>query len=421
MAPQPSARTELVVNLAFLAAAALVLGVGTILLASTFAPERAFPLVLTIVALDVGIFIVFGHYIVTRHVLRPVERLMAVADAVVGGDLVARAPDAETSDFATLAARLNRMTDHLLDAQSQLVRSEKLASVGRLAAGIAHEVGNPLGAVGTYVEVLRRRGADPEVIGGLTRELDRIDRIVRSLLDYARPQEEALELVQPSDIVRGAFTLLEAQGALKTVRPSLDVAHGVPLIRARAHLLEQALVNIVLNAVDAAAGAAVVVGVRRWAYEPGHAAPRRAVDPPRRCSRVSRRGGRRAPSSLPGCPAPSCSWPTPGRACRRRIARRSSSRSTRPRRRAAAPAWASLSWRARSTRWVAWCGSTRPGKEGRPSSCSSRRRPHEPGPDRGRRARVAPIAWPVAQRRRLRRRCRERREAGAGARPGRAV
>src|SRR5256886_10497043 len=280
MAPQPSARTELVVNLAFLAAAALVLGVGTILLASTFAPERAFPLVLTIVALDVGIFIVFGHYIVTRHVLRPVERLMAVADAVVGGDLVARAPDAETSDFATLAARLNRMTDHLLDAQSQLVRSEKLASIGRLAAGIAHEVGNPLGAMGTYVEVLRRRGADPEVIGGLTRELDRIDRIVRSLLDYARPQEEALELVQPSDIVRGAFTLLEAQGALKTVRPSLDVANGVPLIRARAHLLEQALVNIVLNAVDAAAGAAVVVGVRRWAYEPGHAAPRRAVDPP---------------------------------------------------------------------------------------------------------------------------------------------
>src|SRR6266704_2444146 len=148
----PSVGTELLFNLAFLAAAALLLGVGTILLASTFAPERAFPLVLTIVALDVGIFIVFGHYIVTRHVLRPVERLMAVADAVVGGDLVARAPDAETSDFATLAARLNRMTDHLLDAQSQLVRSEKLASIGRLAAGIAHEVGNPLGAIGTYVE-----------------------------------------------------------------------------------------------------------------------------------------------------------------------------------------------------------------------------------------------------------------------------
>src|SRR5437870_1615046 len=192
MASKPSLRTELLFNLAFLAAAALLLGVGTILLASTFAPERAFPLVLTIVALDVGIFIVFGHYIVTRHVLRPVERLMAVADAVVGGDLVARAPDAETSDFATLAARLNRMTDHLLDAQSQLVRSEKLARVGRLAAGIAHEVGNPLGAIGTSVEVLRRRGADPEVVTGVTRELEGLDRIVPGLLDYALPQAQAL-------------------------------------------------------------------------------------------------------------------------------------------------------------------------------------------------------------------------------------
>src|SRR5439155_4277867 len=252
MVPKPSLRTELLFNLAFLAAAALLLGVGTILLASTFAPERAFPLVLTIVALDVGIFIVFGHYIVTRHVLRPVERLMAVADAVVGGDLVARAPDAETSDFATLAARLNRMTDHLLDAQSQLVRSEKLASVGRLAAGIAHEIGNPLGAMGTYVEVLRRRGGDPEVVQGLTRELDRIDAIVRGLLDYARPREEPLQPIEPGAVVRSTFALLEAQGAFKPVRAALDVADGVPRVMGRGHLPEQALVNLLLNAVDAA-------------------------------------------------------------------------------------------------------------------------------------------------------------------------
>src|SRR3989442_772425 len=279
MRTKPALRTELLSYLSFFAAAALLVGVATTAVAGPISSGEQFWLVMALVALEVGVFVVFGRYLVTRLVLRPLKHLMSTADQVADGDLNARAPDGETRDFATLAARLNRMTDHLRDAQSQLVRSEKLASVGRLAAGIAHEVGNPLGAVGTYVEVLRRRGADPEVIGGLTRELDRLDRIVRSLLDYARPQEEALELVQPSDIVRGAFTLLEAQGALKTVRPSLDLADGVPRIRARAHLLEQALVNIVLNAVDAAPGAAVVVGVRRWAYEPGHAAPRRAVDP----------------------------------------------------------------------------------------------------------------------------------------------
>jgi len=279
MAAKPSLRTELLFYLSFLAAAALLVGVGTTRMANVLAPGREFWMVMVLVALEVGIFIVFGRHLVRRLVLRPLERLMATADAVADGDLNARAPDAETRDFATLAERLNRMTDHLLDAQSQLVRSEKLASIGRLAAGIAHEFGNPLGAVGTYVEVLRRRGADPELVTGLSRELDRIDHIVRSLLDYARPQEEALDVVEPGEIVRGAFALLASQGALKAVEASLDVAADVPRIRARAHLLEQALVNLMLNAVDAAPGAVVVLGARRWAYEPGRAAPRRATDP----------------------------------------------------------------------------------------------------------------------------------------------
>jgi len=278
MGARPSLRTELLFNLAFLAAAALLLGVGTVLLVAALAPDRALPFILTTVALDVVVFIFFGRYLVSRLVLRPVERLVAVADAVAAGDFAARAPAAETRDFQVLAERLNRMTDHLLDAQSQLVRSEKLASIGRLAAGIAHEVGNPLGAIGTYVEVLRRRGADGEVVAGLTRELDRIDQIVRGLLDYARPQEEPLAPLDPVAVLRGAHALLEAQGALKAVRADLEIAAGVPHILGRAYLLEQVIVNLDLNAVDAASGGLVVLGARPWAYEPGRAAPKRATD-----------------------------------------------------------------------------------------------------------------------------------------------
>src|SRR5207248_10095238 len=192
MRTRPALRTELLFYLSFFAAAALLVGVATTVVATSVVPTQEFWMVMVLVALEVGIFVVFGRHLVTRLVLRPLERLMSAADAVADGDLNARAPDAETRDFATLAERVNRMTDHLLDAQGQLVRSEKLASIGRLAAGIAHEVGNPLGAVGTYIEVLRRRGADPEVVAGVTRELEHIDRIVRGLLDYARPQEEAL-------------------------------------------------------------------------------------------------------------------------------------------------------------------------------------------------------------------------------------
>lgn len=280
-AKKPALRTELLFYLSFLAAAALLVGVATLLVATSFAPGRTFVLVMLMVALEVGIFVVFGRHLVNRLVLWPLERVVATADAVADGDLGRRAPDAETRDFSTLAERLNRMTDHLLDAQGQLVRSEKLASIGRLAAGIAHEVGNPLGAIGTYVEVLRRRGADPEVVSGVTRELERLDRIVRGLLDYARPQEEALAPLDPGAVVRGAYQLLLAQGALKHVQPRLDVEPDVPRMLGRAHLLEQAIVNLVLNAVDAARGGLglVIVGARAWAYEPRRAPPKRASDP----------------------------------------------------------------------------------------------------------------------------------------------
>src|SRR3989442_4997993 len=100
-------------------------------------------MVMVMIAVEVGVFIVFGRFLVNRLVLWPLERVVATADAVADGDLGRRAPDAETRDFATLAARLNRMTDHLLDAQGQLVRSEELASIGRLAARIAPEVVEP--------------------------------------------------------------------------------------------------------------------------------------------------------------------------------------------------------------------------------------------------------------------------------------
>ena len=278
--PKPALRVELLFYLTFLVAFALLVGVATSQFALSIAPERGVVLVVLFVAVEVAIFVLYGRSLVTRLVLRPLSRIMATADSVADGDLAARAPDADTRDFATLAERLNRMTDRLLDAQSQLVRSEKLASIGRLASGVAHEVGNPLGAIATYLEVLRRRGVDKEVTEGMAREIERLDRIVRSLLDYARPQEDPLVPVDPARIVRGAFELLRAQGAFRELHAKTDIFPQVPEISGRAHVLEQTLVNLLLNAVDATPpGGSIVIGVRRWAYEPGALQTRRASDP----------------------------------------------------------------------------------------------------------------------------------------------
>jgi hypothetical protein len=280
MRTKTSLRTELLVNLAFLAAVALILGVTTVSLVAGLAPDRELLFTLTVIALDVMVFILFGRYLISRLVLRPLDRLVAVTEAVAAGDFAARASGAETQEFDVLAERLNRMTDYLLDVQGQLVRSEKFATVGRFAAGIAHEVGNPLGAVGTYVEVLRRRNVDPELVGGAVRELDRIDRIVRGLLDYARPHEEGFAPIDPGAVLHAAHGLLAAQGSLRACHISLEISEGVPQIRGRAHQLEQVFVNLILNAADAAPGGQIVLGARAWEYDPGRSEPRRVGDAP---------------------------------------------------------------------------------------------------------------------------------------------
>ena len=279
---KPALRAELLFYLTFLVAFALLVGVATSQFALSIAPERGVLLVILLIGVEVAIFVLYGRSLVTKLVLRPLGRVMATADAVADGDLAARAPDADTHDFARLAQRLNRMTDRLLDAQSQLVRSEKLASIGRLAAGVAHEIGNPLGAIGTYVEVLRRRGADTsdqEVLAGISRELERVDRIVRSLLDYARPQQDPLAPVNAAQVVHASYELLSAQGLFKRHHVQLDLDTQVPLVLGRAHILEQALVNLLLNALDATPeGGMIVIGARRWAYEPGQVMAKRASD-----------------------------------------------------------------------------------------------------------------------------------------------
>src|SRR5689334_24593542 len=96
MPAKPALRTELLFYLSFLAAAALLVGVLTILVAGVFAPDRTYILVMLLVALEVGVFVVFGRHLINRLVLFPLERVVATADAVADGDLARRAPDAET-------------------------------------------------------------------------------------------------------------------------------------------------------------------------------------------------------------------------------------------------------------------------------------------------------------------------------------
>ena len=154
-----------------------------------------------------------------------------------------------------LAERYGRLAEQLRAEQAQRARVEKLATVGHMAAGIAHEVGNPLAAIAGYAEVLRTRAAAvdgaPAVLDALERECARIDRIVRGLLDYARPRRVTPTAVDVNAVLMGARMLLGDQGVLRRVRVSTDLDPATPTVFAERHELEQVFVNLLLNAADA--------------------------------------------------------------------------------------------------------------------------------------------------------------------------
>jgi signal transduction histidine kinase len=275
-----------------LAGAALILAVASVALVfvaadAVFAPA----FVAALVVLDVGVLVAFGAHHLRRLVTRPLEEVVAVAEAIAGGELDRRVPDGRTREFAVLSASLNRLTTHLLAAQAQRVRAEKMATVGRLAAGLAHEIGNPLGAVNGYTHILRGRLAGDDVaaqaVAGIERESARVDRIVRGLLDYARPRRPTPTRVDVNDTARFAVRLLEDQGRLRGVAARLALDPGDPTLYGERHELEQLFVNLLLNAVDAIGDAPAstnslsVSTSRMTAAAVRDGVARRADDPPR--------------------------------------------------------------------------------------------------------------------------------------------
>jgi len=226
-----------------------------------------------------------------RRVARPVERILDAAEMLQGsapGNLpllgdsghgldqaalaFERAAAALIEERARLAAKVDEMTRvnrSLADARESLFRSEKLATVGRLAAGVAHEVGNPLGAISGYTEVARSRippGADPELREGLARiaaAAERIDHTVRGLLDFARPASLELRPVSVAAALEAALDLARVQPRLRGVEVVVDLSPELPPALANERELCQVFLNLLLNAGDAMDGQGrVAVGGR---------------------------------------------------------------------------------------------------------------------------------------------------------------
>jgi signal transduction histidine kinase len=153
-----------------------------------------------------------------------------------------------------LELRVEERTDALRASQARVIQQEKMAAFGLLAAGIAHEVGNPLAALSSLVQILKRRGPDSYTAKKLdlaASQLHRIERTIRELIDFSRPASTASGLVRISDVVAEALGIAKYYQRTKQRSITTDVPAALPCVLGVRDHLTQVVLNLVLNAVDA--------------------------------------------------------------------------------------------------------------------------------------------------------------------------
>jgi two-component system nitrogen regulation sensor histidine kinase NtrY len=197
------------------------------------------------------------------RVTRPVKRLAEGAREVSEGNWQARVDVRGGGEMAQLARAFNRMTEQLSEQRERLVQAERVAAWRELARRLAHELKNPLFPLQTTVENLQRaKEQSPEQFeevfrestGILLAEIENLKKIVGRFSDFAKMPQPELSPVNLNEVVRGIVKLFEAQfGAVgrPPITPELHLEEGLPAIQADATLLQRAVENLVLNAMDA--------------------------------------------------------------------------------------------------------------------------------------------------------------------------
>ena len=234
------------------------------LLQAPFAHQRnvvmAVVLLATLLATAAGVLLLF---FVAKLVLAPVERVVAMAHRVIEGDLSARIGSRPVGEMGVLCEAVDRMADALAQrekdrnavAQQQLGRSEKLASIGRLAAGVAHEINNPLTGVLTFAHLLRDKpkmdAEDKEDLELIIHETTRAAEIVRNLLDFARERAAIKERLCINDVIARTIRLIRNQKAFDQIRFDENFANDLPEIDGNLNQLQQVFLNLSLNSCEA--------------------------------------------------------------------------------------------------------------------------------------------------------------------------
>lgn len=243
-------------------------------------------LTFTLLAILCVVFLLTILYFSTTSIIKPLQRMVVATQQIAKGDFDHKVEVQSSDEVGDLAASFNQMTERLkaanqeliewgktlenkveertrelIEMQSHLVQSEKLASIGKLAAGIAHEINNPLGGILIYSHLLLEEAKKDtpayENLKKIVKETTRCKNIVKGLLEFARPKEPEMIPTDINDCVDKALAIFERQALFQNISIRKDYS-GLPRIVADGAQLQQVFANIIVNAAEAIDGTGVL-------------------------------------------------------------------------------------------------------------------------------------------------------------------
>jgi two-component system, NtrC family, sensor kinase len=206
-------------------------------------------LLLAVIAIGVGVAVM---WIATRT-LRPLRTLADRAKEIARGDYKQRVDASSPDEIGALGREFNAMAAALDEREQRLIRSERLAAVGKIAAQITHEVRNPLSSIGLNAEMLEEetQGEARKLARAIVKEVDRLTEITEEYLRFARLPRPKLEREDLGELVTSLMAFMHQELQARGVTVDARVEPGLPPIAADEHQLRQALLNLMRNGVEA--------------------------------------------------------------------------------------------------------------------------------------------------------------------------
>jgi signal transduction histidine kinase len=207
-------------------------------------------------------------YKTAAYIVTPIKRLVNITKKISEGDITLRAPFKEQDETYQLAVSFNTMLDNLYqtqqsleksmellrEKQSQLVEAEKLATIGTVSSGIAHEINNPLQNIYLAAQVLSEQETSSNIVKEAVKDIFsetlRVKRIVNELLEFAREKTPELKNIHILDVINNALKMIKLPDEISDIKYNIECSEDV-YVYADGHQLEQVFINLFTNAMDA--------------------------------------------------------------------------------------------------------------------------------------------------------------------------